>query len=504
VVAAEFKGLSAASARAKAAAAGMRLRQPLGAIALIILSTWAARAAPYEPEPEFRVQAGGRDLDLHEFPQGAFAVFEVAAPQEVEIRTGFDLRWVNVRPRSAQVTPVIGADHRSVRFRLTSPAPLTVEFNDDLSRVVHLFAFAPERDAPAPGARGVRYFGPGLHEPGLIELRDGETLYLAPGAWVKGNVRSVGTRNVTIRGRGVLDGSDVGRRAEATVVGPGTAGRDNLIYLERTTAARVEGVTLFNSHGAWTFYLSASTGTRVDGVRILNPGAEYGDDGFDLVSSSDVRVENVFVRTNDDCVAVKNLADVDTHDITVRHGVMWNMPKGGNGLEVGFETRNRGIHDVHFQDIDIIHVERGSAISIHNGDAATVENVTFDDIRVEDARRKLIDFAVVYAQYGADKPPTAQENSRRLDRGGTWDGLLNYPAAEKAERSRLRGRIRNIRVTNLRVVEGGLPYSVLAGFDPEHEVEDVVFEGLQYQGRPILSAAEGRFSIEFARGVEFR
>jgi hypothetical protein len=32
----------------------------------------------------------------------------------------------------------------------------------------------------------------------------------------------------------------------------------------------------------------------------------------------------------------------------------------------------------------------------------------------------------------------------------------------------------------------------------------VVFEGLQYQGRPILSAAEGRFSIEFARGVEFR
>ena len=456
-----------------------------------------AAAAP----PDFRVTVEDRPIDLHDFPQGAFGLFEVTRPAKVEIRTGFDVRWVNVRPRSAGVAAVIAADHRGVTLVARDPTPLTVEFNDDLTRVVHLFPYAAERNVPLPDTPKVRYFGPGLHEPGLMDLKDGETLYLAPGAWVKGNVRSIGTTGVTIRGRGVLDGTDVGGPA---VVGPGRDGLSNLIYLERTAGASLEGITLFNCHGAWTVYMTGTTGTRVNGLRILNPSVNYGDDGFDIVSSSDVRVENAFVRTNDDCVVVKNLADTETHDITVRHCVLWNMPTGGNGLEIGFETRNRPTHGIRFEDIDLIHVERGAAISIHNGDAATVENVVFDNIRVEDARRKLVDFAVVYAQYGADRPASDEENARRLDRGGTWDGMLTYSPQEKPERAKFRGHIRNIRVSNLHVVDGALPYSVLAGFDAGHAVENVVIEGLQYLGRPILDASEGKFTIENATGVEFK
>ncbi|HXQ82120.1 MAG TPA: glycosyl hydrolase family 28 protein [Opitutaceae bacterium] len=472
------------------------------AIGMAVLAP-ARAASPAAPPADFQATLNGEPLQLHDFPQGAFGLFEAAGSAEVEIRAGFEVRWVDVRPRSAGVVPAIGGDHHGVRLRVAGTVPLTVEFNDDTSRVVHLFPYAPERDAPRPGAPKVRYFGPGLHEPGLIELGDGETLYLAPGAWVKGNVRSIGTRGVAIRGRGVLDGTDVGGRGTTGVVGPGKAGLRNMIYLEGTDGATIEGITIFNCHGAWTVYMTGTTGTRVDGVRILNPSADYGDDGFDIVSSSNVLVENIFVRTNDDCVVVKNLGDVDTHDITVRRAVIWNMPTGGNGLEIGFETRNRPVHGVRFEDIDIIHVERGSAISIHNGDAAVVEDVSFDDIRVEDARRKLIDFAVIYAQYGADRPATREENARRLDRGGTWDGLLSYAPGEKAERAKFRGHIRNVLVKDLHVVEGALPYSALAGFDREHGVENVVIEGLQYLGRPIRSAAEGRFSVEYA-GVEFR
>jgi len=463
----------------------------------------ARAASPAAPPADFQATLNGQPLELHDFPQGAFGLFGVSGPADVEIRTGFDVRWVNIRPRSAGVVPAIGGDHHGVRFQVPGTIPLTVEFNDDLTRVVHLFPYAPERDAPVPGAPNVRYFGPGFHEPGLIELGDSETLYLAPGAWVRGNVRSIGSRGAAIRGRGVLDGTDVGGPGNTGVVGPGSAGLRNMVYLEGTDGARIEGITIFNGHGAWTVYMTGTTGTRVDGVRILNPSADFGDDGFDIVSSSNVLVENIFVRTNDDCVVVKNLRDFDTHDITVRRAVVWNMPTGGNALEIGFETRNRPVHAIRFEDIDIIHVERGSAISIHNGDAAAVEDVSFDNIRVEDARRKLIDFAVIYAQYGADRPATDDENSRRLDRGGTWDGLLSYAPGEKPERAKFRGHIRNVRVTDLHVLEGALPYSALAGFDREHGVENVVIEGLQYQGRPIRSAAEGRFSIEYA-GVEFR
>jgi hypothetical protein len=467
----------------------------------LVAATPALRAA----DPDFEAVIAGKTLELHGFAQGAFGLPEVTGPVDVEIHTGFDVRWVNVRPLSAGITAAIAADHKSVRFKMTGTTPLTVEFNDDLARVVHLFPYAPENEVPKPGSPGVRYFGPGTYEAGLIDLHDGDTLYLAPGAWVKGNVRCVNASHVTIRGHGVLDGSDVASRPGKTGNGgPGGDGTRNMVYLEHTTDVRIEGITIFNSDFEWTVFLKGTAGTRIDGLKILNPSMRYGDDGIDVASSTDVLIQNIFVRTNDDCVVVKNLLDADSHDITVRHAVLWNMPTGGNGLEVGFEMRNTRTHGIHFQDIDIIHVERGSAISIHNGDAAVVDDVTYDDIRVEDARRKLIDFAVIYAQYGADKPASPAENARRLDRGGTWDGLLTYTPEEKPERARQRGHISNVRVTNLRVVDGALPYSVIAGFDAEHGIDGVVIEGLQYLGRPIMNAADGKFTIENARGVIFR
>jgi len=480
------------------------MKTSIAPFVFVCLLPLCAVAAPTATHPFCRVDVDGRELPLHEFRQGAFGVFELARPAEITVHTAFDARWVDIRPKSAALTAVVEPDHHTIRFRLASVVPLTVEFNRDLEHVLHLFAYAPEVGAPVSGTPGVRWFGPGEHDAGLIDLHDGETLYLAPGAWVRGHVRSIGTHDVAVRGRGVLDGSVGGLAGDPAVVGPGTDGEHNMIYLERTERARIEGITIFNSPGAWTVYLNRSNGARIDGVRILNPSVHYGDDGFDLVSSSDVLLENSFVRTNDDCVVVKNLADVDTHDITVRHAVLWNMPTGGNGLEIGFETRQQPIHRVRFEDIDIIHVERGSAISIHNGDADTVEDVVFDNIRVEDARRKLIDFAVVYAQYGADRPATDAENARRLDTGGLWDGLLGYPPAEQKARAGFRGRIRNVLVKDLHVVDGALPYSIFAGFDADHPVADVVVEGLQHLGRPIRSPEEGKFVIENAPGFVLR
>ena len=476
------------------------------AILLIVLSelpfvTAAGQmtsAAIVQP-PLFSASVSGRAIELHEFEQGSFGMFELTSPAEVEIRPDFDVRWVDIRPKSRAIKPIVGADHKSVRFEMNEPGAVTVEFNDDLGHVVHLFGYAPQKDTPKPGTPNVRYFGPGIHEPGLIDLHDGEILYLAPGAWVKGNVRSIGTKDVVIRGRGVLDGSDV-EKERASDRSPGS---HNMIYLDRTQNAKIEGITIFNSVN-WTVFVRSSTGTRIDGVNILNPSNNYGNDGFDIVSSSDVLVENTFVRTNDDCVVVKNLDDVEVQNVLVRHSVFWNMATGGNGIETGFELRNHPVHDLRFEDVDLIHVQRGSAISIHNGDSAVVENIIFDNIRVEDVRRKLIDIAVVYAQYGADRPKDEEENRRRIDRGGAWDGILTYTPEQKPALSNLRGHIRNITIKDVHVIEGPLPYSVISGFDDEHAVDGVVVEGLQYQGQHIRNAGECKLVTQHARGVSFR
>jgi hypothetical protein len=459
------------------------------------------------PQPIFEVSAAGKAVELHDFPGGVFGQLDLARPAEVEVRAQFDIRWVDIRPKSAGIVPVIAGNHGSLRFQVKNPVPLTIEFNGDWKRVIHLFINPPEKNAPGPNAPNVRYFGPGVHEAGVIELKDGETMYLAEGAWVKGIVNSIGTKNVTIRGRGVLDASGFARRpasagAPAEAAPQRQPARRNMIYFERTEGARVEGITLVNSP-TWTFYVRNTLGTRVDGIHILNGRGACSTDGIDLVSSSDARVENVFIRTNDDNVVIKNTDDKPIHDVTVRKSVFWNEPCG-NAIEIGFELRSSKIEKVRFEDIDIIRVERGSAISIHNGDSALVEDVVFDGIRVEDARHKLIDFAIVYGQYGPDRPESQEERSSRMDSGGAWDGILRCTPEQKAALAKNRGRIRNVRVRNLQVVDGALPFSVLSGWDPEHAVENVTIEGLTFGGKPIRSAAEGKFSVDNAPGLSFR
>lgn len=464
------------------------------------------------PEPYWQLFVNGSPAQLHSFPGGAFSLFEVDKPVNVEIRTGFYVRWVDVRPRSAGITTTVSGNHNVVRFQVTRAVPLTIEFNGDWRRVLHLFAYAPEKDPVRPGAPNVRYYGPGEHEAGVIELKDNETLYLAPGAWVKGVVRSYGAKNIRILGRGVLDASILGPPPGSTAAGRGQAtagaqtrpaapvkGPRNVIYLEKTQGAKVEGITLVNAV-TWTFYLRGATNTHIEGVRLLSYSTGCGTDGIDIVSSSNTLVENSFVRSNDDCIAVKNLDDIDQHDITVRRCVFWNMPCG-NGVEIGFEMRSRKTERVRFEDIDIIRVERGAAISIHNGDSALIQDVVFNNIRVEDARHKLIDFAVVYGRYGAvDRP----DRSRPSDPGGAWDGVLFLSPEERAMRAKDRGIIRNVLVRNLHVVEGAFPYSIISGFDKDHPVENVTIENLRYLGRPVRTAQEAKISIDHAPGFRMR
>ena len=60
----------------------------------------------------------------------------------------------------------------------------------------------------------------------------------------------------------------------------------------------------------------------------------------------------------------------------------------GNALEIGFELQCDSISRVNFNNINIIHVERGCAISIHNGDFAVVTDIEYKNIRSEKDRRE--------------------------------------------------------------------------------------------------------------------
>ena len=82
----------------------MKLRQSAGVLLLGFAQLARAWAAPDVAAPfEVHASLNGEPLQLHAFAQGAFGLFEASKPIDVEIRTGFDVRWVNVRPMSARV-----------------------------------------------------------------------------------------------------------------------------------------------------------------------------------------------------------------------------------------------------------------------------------------------------------------------------------------------------------------------------------------------------------------
>ncbi len=450
---------------------------------------------------DFAVTVNGKDVFVYDNAVSAMTNFSFEGSLTVEITSTYDLRWVDIRPKKAAIPLTITPT--KITFKLTKPGQYSIERNGEHGRALYVFASpletnVPGVDSPKPDAPNVRYFAPGkIYDVGTLTLKSNETIYIAGGAIVRGNIVATDAQNISIRGRGVLDASQLNN------------GR--LVRLWRCQKVDIEGITIVNSPG-WTLVL-----LDCDDVTIRNHQQvcwRNGSDGIDLVGTSHVRIHDCFLRSNDDNIVVKSFSinpetyysqpgkGRDVTDILVERCVIWNMP-WGNALEIGFELRCKTVNNITFRDCDLIHVDRGAALSIHNGDEATVENITYDNIRVEDAPHKLIDLAVFWSQYSTDRPAT-QEDRIRQYRQGAWDGVLRVPPGQQATHAPFRGRIRNITFRNIAVTDGQFPYSILYGYDARHAVENVRFEGLTIHGKPIHSAKDGHFSVEHATGISWK
>lgn len=444
---------------------------------------------------EYRITANGQPVFTYDSPVATIASFALSGRTEIMIETKRDLKWVDVRPLRRGIRPVLG-DH-SMRFTLDQPGQFSIELNGEpFRRPLFLFADPPETNTPQPGDPGVHYFAGGqLHEAGAIEMKTGETIYLAPGAVVRGWIHAENARDIRIRGRGVLLGT-------GTANLPGRQ-RSRFVHLINCTNVVLEGLTLVDSPG-WQVVPTRCQDVTIRNVKIVSDNG--GDDGMDVVSSRQVRIEDCFVRTKDDCIAIKSFAgphdEPGTREVEVSGCVFWNAA-WGNALEIGFELRATEVRDIVFRDCDVIHVEDGAVFSIHNGDFATVRHIRFENIRVEDARQKLFDLAIFLTQYSLDRPQSPPERERRYLHGA-WDGVLSVPPEQRADHASHRGHIRDVVFKDIAVVDGQFPFSIIAGFDADHPVENVSFENLTVQGRKITTAAEARLHIEHGRNIRFQ
>lgn len=351
---------------------------------------------------------------------------------------------------------------------------VSVELNGDIEHPLFIFVNPKSSEKPSEDDPSVKYFAAGqIYDEGDIRLTEEcREIYLEPGTYVKGNILGVDIDGVKIHGGGLLDSSlYTGRYPEKFYQPFGIA-------LYGCENSRVEDLTSIFASGGWCSLYSNCHNSCITNVKTLGlnsaPGVKTNNDSMDIIGGVNVHVSKCFLRGHDDAYCLKSqkfkIKGDGVDGIWYEDCIGWNVD-AGNAFEIGYETQ-LDIKNVHYKDVYAIHSGtsgtdyRRSAFGIHNGAAGTISDVTYENAYVEDA----MEFAVYLA---------CLEHGYNIGYEDDGTTPLKYSP----------GKITDVKFNNLQVlnVRPGKGYCVIRGYDGEHGVSDVTFDGFSYLGRAVTS-----------------
>ena len=434
---------------------------------------------------DYEVEVGGKRIFVYTAPvlrdgPASFAYFDIAEPVTVTVTVARKIGALKILPTSYGVTPTVAAN--KVSFTISKPAHLTIEPSGNGERPLHLFANPHEANPPDPASKDVIYFGPGVHDVTTIRPKSGQIVYLAGGAILRARIapheKPVEEKNW--RGNKVYAPLiEASRRQgrEGLRAGDSRLGGAALACADRDVVRQFPRHPRRGDCHSRRPRMGRGDAQLKEGRRAQREGNLRGEnsDGVDICNSQDVLVEDCFLRNNDDEVCVKTLSPppaMESKNIVVRRIVVWN--DRARGLGITSETR-ANISHVLFQDCDIIHdFSQGgdcAALAVLVSDSGTMSDIRFENIRCEDVRHTLANCWIGADMWGHDKS---------------------------------RGHIKGVTFKDVQATGPVFPVSKLSGFDDAHLVEDVTFERLRIQGKPIGDAAAARLQTNsYVRRVKF-
>jgi polygalacturonase len=198
-------------------------------------------------------------------------------------------------------------------------------------------------------------------------------------------ISAQGQQDVALIGEGIVDGQGepwwkvYHERRKATGE---EMPRPWLVQFDQCKGVKVEGIE-FRDSPAYTVVAYLSNDVLVQNIRILAPPDSPNTDGIVPYSSHHVRIENSFVDSGDDNIAIKSsrpmVAGVDSSvsDIVVSHCVFVH----GHGATIGADTGG-GVHDVTLSDIEFRGTTNGVRIKSARGMSGDVSHVTYENLRM--------------------------------------------------------------------------------------------------------------------------
>lgn len=440
---------------------------------------------------------------------------EVTAPENINFNSDQSLL---IRPQSKSIIPYYKKGN-IFRFSISNPAKLALEINGERDSALHIFANATDDDVPSGG--NLKVFGPGVHRLsesnpanpntagnnkiyiqsgavviGDINTKNNDEIYIEGGGILKGEIRVNNIANVKIHGHGIIDLTNYAKQYN-------DKGRDfyhrNGIKILNSGNIVVNGITV-NDSQLKGISIEESQDISIDNFKIFSR-VIWGD-GIYMTGTSNVTINDCFLRTSDDCIAIYASRRNQTNDpsapfeadyrnrpaknITVTNSSLYadaahpvtigwhgNYDKKNNGLELS----NLNFENIDILEQDVAYLKSNGeydrdyegALSINCADGNKCHDITFKDIRIEDfSNGRLFSVKVEPAGLGA-----ATTNGKKVS---------------------------NIRFENISYNGTGESPSVIAGLSKRRPVDGVTFKNFTINGILVLKpsdyTAEGNPMIE--------
>lgn len=264
------------------------------------------------------------------------------------------------------------------------------------------------------------YIPPGVYLTGSFILTSHMTLYLARGAVIKATtdtrdwpliaplpsygrgrelpgrrymsfIHGDGLRDVIITGEnGTIDGQgeiwwNMWRRRTLQFTRP------NLIEFMNSRSIIISNV-IFQNSPFWNIHPVYCSNVVINYVTILAPADSPNTDGIDPDSSTHVCIEDSYISTGDDLVAVKSGWDEygiayghPSHGITIRR-VTGSSPFAG--IAIGSETSG-GIENVLAEHINLYNMGVGIHLKTNIGRGGIIRNITVSNVYMQNARKGI-------------------------------------------------------------------------------------------------------------------